>query len=151
MIEIKTEQGCVVAKITAANPNIHGCEEGVWIELQATDLTKPTLCFIKDKPNGTFEGDWYIGAYRNANVAPLGCDFAIRFSKDGPIIQMIKGGEVKIIHLYDIFTFNNGTPSAKEPIASALDSKAPLHQSVGVTVSHATPPGNSDKGGKGKT
>lgn len=130
MIEVKTESGKVVATVTAANPNIHGCEEGIWIEVKANDNSKPTICLIKDKVDGTYQGDWYIGAYRNAADAPLGCDLALRFSKDGPVLQVIRGKEVKIIDLFDIFEQSNAKnikPSDSD-VASVDIPPKPLNQ-----------------------
>lgn len=99
----KTER--VIAKVTAAGPNSAGCEEGVWVEVQAADGTKPTLCLVKDKPGGSFDGGWYLGVYRDANNPGIACDLAVSFcKKDGPTLQVVKGQEVKIVNLFDLIS-----------------------------------------------
>lgn len=102
-LELKDKSGKVIAKVTAADPNVAGCDEGVWLEIQADDGSKPTLCLIKDKPSGPFKGGWYLGVYRDVRHAGPGCDFAISFDKEnGPSIQVTKGQEVKQRSLFDL-------------------------------------------------
>lgn len=123
MVEIKDEFGKVIARVTDANPNVNGCEEGVWCEIQAADGSKPTLCLIKDKEDGTFDGDWYIGAYRDSKNAPFGCDLAIRFTQQGPTLQVIKGKDVKILNLFDLLSTIENQNVAKVE-SKALEVKA---------------------------
>lgn len=103
-MELKDSKGKVVAKVTAADPNIAGCDEGIWLEVQADDKTKPTLCLVKDKPDGPHKGNWYLGVYRDANQANAGCDLAVTFDKEkGPVLQIVKPGHPpKIVSLYDL-------------------------------------------------
>ena len=92
----------VIATVTAADANVGGCDEGIWIEVKADDGTRPTICLIKDKPKGPHSGAWYLGVYRDVNKAGIACDFAILFDKNkGPQLQVVKGSQVKIINLFD--------------------------------------------------
>lgn len=100
-MEIKDDKGNVVAKVVAAVGG--GIEEGVWIEVQAADGTRPTLCLVKDKPGGPFGGGWYVGAYRDARHPGVACDVAISLTeKDGPTLQATRGKEVRIKSLFDL-------------------------------------------------
>lgn len=102
MNEIKDVNGKVIAAITAADPNEDGCDEGLWLEVRADDGTRPTISLVKDKPDGPMKGAWYLGFYRNAKNTILGCDLTITFTKDGPVLQVIKNEELIIINLFDI-------------------------------------------------
>jgi hypothetical protein len=101
--ELKDDAGKVVATVTGANPDANGCDEGVWLELQADDGTRPTLCLVKDKKGGHMHGAWFLGVFRDARNTGSGCDLAITFDKaDGPVLQVIKGGKVKHADLFDL-------------------------------------------------
>ena len=90
-------KGKVVAVITAADPNSQDCDEGVWLEVQADDGSKPTLCLIKRK-----DGSWYLGVYRDANHAHA-CDLSVLFDKEeGPTLQVAKGKDVVTTKLFDL-------------------------------------------------
>lgn len=103
MPQLKDNNGKVIAEVTAADVNQPGCDEGVWVEMKADDGTKPTICFVKDKPGGPQNGGWYLGFYRDTNNAGPACDFAICFDKkDGPILQVTRGDEVKQVSLFDL-------------------------------------------------
>jgi hypothetical protein len=97
-MEIKTPSGKVVATVSAADPNTEFCDEGVWIEVKADDGTRPTLCLIKRKP----DEDWYLGVYRDVKKTAGACDLGLTFSKEGPILQVVKAGEVKVVNLFDL-------------------------------------------------
>jgi len=101
--EVKSPDGKVVATVNAANPNGSGCDEGVWVEMQADDGTRPTLCMVKDKPDGPFKGAWYFGVYRDTKDTNIACDFAILFDKEkGPQLQVVRGQEVQAASLFDL-------------------------------------------------
>jgi hypothetical protein len=101
-VEIKDCNGKVIAKVVAADPNVSGCDEGIWLEVQADDGTRPMLCLVKDKPDGPFGGDWYIGAYRDSKQPGIACDLAISLTKDGPVLQAVRGKEVRQKSLFDL-------------------------------------------------
>ena len=105
-MEIKDQNGKVIAKITGADQNISGCDEGVWVELQADDGTRPTLCMVKDQPGGPHGGNWYLGVYRDSHAAKIvACDLAIMFCKEhGPELQVTKGDQVKSYNLFDLLS-----------------------------------------------
>lgn len=105
-LELKDSHGRVVAKIMAANPDALHADEGIWLEVQADDGMRPTLCLMKTKSRSTRTGpeggDWYIGMYRDAKNVAIGCDFGISFTADGPVVQVVKGNEVKSVNLFDL-------------------------------------------------
>jgi hypothetical protein len=99
-MELVDKNGKLIAEVTSVDANQFGCDKGIWLEVKTDDHTKPTICLIKDKVGGPQKGDWYLGFYRDANMI---CDLAILFSKrDGPIIQVAIGSEVKQISLMDV-------------------------------------------------
>lgn len=101
-MEIKTPDGKTIAKVTAADPNVAGCDEGAWVELVTDDGTKPVLCLVKDKPDGPHKGALYLGVYRDTRNSKA-CDLAVLFDKEnGPILQITKGTEVKQVNLFDL-------------------------------------------------
>jgi len=98
---ITDHKGKIIATVMAADPNAQGCDEGVWVELRADDGTKPTICLVKDRPDGPHHGAWYLGVYRNALAPNPGCDLAVTFSEaEGPVLQVIKGDSVKRVNLH---------------------------------------------------
>lgn len=100
VVEIKDKKGKVIAKITAADPDASGCDEGLWVEIQADDGTRPTLCLVKGKANDPL--GWYLGVYRDVEKTKGPCDFALSFGKNGPELQVTKGKETKSVNLFDL-------------------------------------------------
>jgi hypothetical protein len=104
-VDIKDDKGKVVAKVTAANPDSDSCDEGVWVEMQADDGTRPTLCFIKPKAGSVYTTGWYLGVYRDAKKPAAGCDIGLSFDeKAGPILQVVRGDDVKTVNLFDLLS-----------------------------------------------
>ncbi len=98
-MNITDDKGQVVAKVTSVAK--HGeIEEGIWLEVQAADGTRPTLCLVKGPCAGA--NGWYLGVYRDTRNPGVACDFAISFTKDGPVIQATKGREVVSKNLFDL-------------------------------------------------
>lgn len=95
-MELKDQNGKVVATVTAATTKDPGCKSGVWIELSTENKTKPTICLIER------EKDFYLGFYRDTNKTTVGCDLAIAFGTKGPEVQVVKEGQVEIFTLFDI-------------------------------------------------
>lgn len=95
-MEIKDSKGNVIAKITSARPAQEQCQEGVWLEMQCTNGTRPTICLIAQQ-----NGNFYVGAYKNIANSPKACDFAVTLTANGPELQILKGDKTKIINLYD--------------------------------------------------
>lgn len=102
MQNIRDKDGKLVASIDAADPEISGCEGGVWMELFTKDGANPLLCFVKDAPGGPTGGAWYLGVYSDKTNPGNGCDFAISFTGDGPMLQARKGKDVRVISLFDL-------------------------------------------------
>lgn len=100
--EVKGGSGKTVATVTAADVNSATCDEGVWVEVKADDGTRPTLCLVKDVKGGPYQGDWFLGVFRDARRPGKGCDLAVSFTAEGPVLQVAKGGEVKIVNLFDL-------------------------------------------------
>lgn len=103
-MELKDEKGKVIAKVTAADPNNTQCDGGVWVELQADDGTRPTLCIVKGRP-GDYSSGWYVGVYRDGRARDVGqgCDLAVSFDPQaGPVLQVRQGDQAKIVNLFDL-------------------------------------------------
>lgn len=102
-MEIKDKNGKVVAMVTAMNSEGGPTDEGIWLEVQADDGTKPTLCLIKSQGYRQ-PGDWFLGVYRDARSKDIrACDLAIRFSvNDGVTLQVAQNGKVKVVNLFDL-------------------------------------------------
>ncbi len=105
-MEIKDDNGKVIAKVSAADVNAAGCDEGVWVEVQADDGTRPTVCLIKDKPCGPFAGGWYLGVYRDTTQKDItACDLAVSFTAEGPVVQATGPyGQVKQVNLFALLS-----------------------------------------------
>lgn len=103
-MNITDDKGNVVAKVTSVGPKSGtDLEEGIWVEVQAADGTRPTLCLVKGRPGGSAEDGWYLGVFRDAKKPGVACDLAVSFSaKDGPMIQAVRGKEVIIKSLFDL-------------------------------------------------
>lgn len=101
-MELHDKNGKLIAKISASGAG-GGLEEGVWVEIQAADGTRPTLCLVKGKPHGEADDGWYLGVYRDTKQPGIACDFAISFTKSGgPVLQATKGKEVRSKSLFDL-------------------------------------------------
>lgn len=107
-MNIQDDKGKVIAKVTAADPNDAHCDEGVWVEVKADDGTRPTICLVKLKPlPGSTTAPWYLGVYRDAKSSDVigGCDLGVSFTeKEGPVLQVRRGDDVKIVNLFDLLS-----------------------------------------------
>lgn len=107
-MNICDSKGKVIATVTAADPNMADVDEGVWLEVQADDGTRPTLCLVKQRGKSSRNpiesaGRWYLGVYRDARKPGVACDLAITFGPEGPVLQVVKGKEVRQVNLFDHF------------------------------------------------
>lgn len=100
-MELKDSKGKIVATVTAHDGSGGPVDEGVWVEVQAGDGTRPTICLINSTDvAGT---DWYVGFYRDAKARDIkGCDFAVALTEHGPTLQVIKDGQIRIVDLFDL-------------------------------------------------